>query len=220
MKRISFFTVTMAAGLVVHTGCGGKRERGIEAAGSLPAAVVETERVESKEWPSSEEVVATVRAKLRAKLEAKVSGRIVEMPVVLGQPLKKGQVVARLDAVEISARRQQAQAGLEQAEREWKRVSSLLEQQAVTRSEYDAAESRYLMGKAAVAEAQAMMAYVEVVAPFDGVVTRKWMDVGDLASPGKALLDMEDPSALRLEADVPEAIASSGAIPNGSRGFG
>jgi RND family efflux transporter MFP subunit len=58
-----------------------------------------------------------------------------------------------------------------------------------------------------VAEAQAMMSYVEILAPFDGVVTKKWADVGDLASPGKPLIGIEDPSVLQLEADVPEAIA-------------
>lgn len=52
------------------------------------------------------------------------------------------------------------------------------------------------------------MGYVEVLAPFDGVVTRKWADVGDLATPGKPLVGLEDPSLLQLEADVPEAIAS------------
>jgi len=49
---------------------------------------------------------------------------------------------------------------------------------------------------------------VEVLAPFDGVVTKKWADVGDLAAPGKPLLAIEDPSALQLEADVPDAEAS------------
>jgi RND family efflux transporter MFP subunit len=54
-----------------------------------------------------------------------------------------------------------------------------------------------------------MMAYVEVLAPFDGVVTKKWSDVGDLASPGKALVDIENPNSLELEADVPESIGSA-----------
>jgi len=45
-----------------------------------------------------------------------------------------------------------------------------------------------------------------VVAPFDGVITRKLADVGDLASPGRPLLELEDPNSLRLEADVPEAL--------------
>src|ERR1051325_180936 len=39
-------------------------------------------------------------------------------------------------------------------------------------------------------------------------LTRKWVDVGDQAAPGKPLVDIEDPSQLQLEADVPEAVAS------------
>jgi len=156
----------------------------------------------------TEEVVGTVRAKLRATLEARLSGRIEKMPVVLGEKVQKGQLIARLDAGEIAARLEQAEASLEQTERDWKRVSALFEQQSVTRAEYDAAQSRQRIAKGAVAEAKAMMGYLEIVAPFDGVVTKKWADVGDLAAPGKPLLDIEDPAALQMEADVPEAIAS------------
>lgn len=200
--------ISTLAGLAVLAGCGRKADPR-PSNGIQPAAVeVRTQTVESKPWPSTEEVVGTVRARLRATLEAKVSGRIAEMPVVLGQKVTRGQLLARLDAAEINARLEQAQARLQQAEREWKRISSLFEQQAATRSEYDATDSSYLVAKAGVAEAQAMMAYVEVLAPFDGVVTRKWADPGDLAAPGKPLVDIEDPSALQLEADVPEAIAS------------
>jgi len=53
-----------------------------------------------------------------------------------------------------------------------------------------------------------MMGYVEIVAPFDGVVTKKWAEAGDLATPDKPLVDIEDPSSLQLEADIPETIAS------------
>jgi len=84
----------------------------------------------------------------------------------------------------------------------------LLEQQSVTRAEYDSAQARQRIAKGAVAEAKAMMGYVEIVAPFDGVVTKKWADAGDLAAPGKPLVDIEDPAALQMDADVPEAIAS------------
>ena len=74
----------------------------------------------------TEEVVGTVRAKLHATLEAKLSGRIDKLPVVLGQRVKAGELVARLDAAEIKARLEQAEASLEQAERDWKRVSALV----------------------------------------------------------------------------------------------
>ncbi len=201
---LKFASLSLAALLV---GCGHKEARQKEAR-SLPAIAVRTQAAETRKLSATEEVVGTVRAKLRATLEAKVGGRIDQLPVKLGTPVKRGELVARLDAPEVKARLDQAEAGLQQAERDWKRISGLFNQQAVTRSEYDAADARYQVAKAAVAEARAMLAYVEILAPFDGVVTKKWADVGDLALPGKPLVDIEDPAALQLEADVPEAIAS------------
>jgi RND family efflux transporter MFP subunit len=169
---------------------------------------VRVQRIETRKTTAYEEVVGTIRAKLRATLEARLSGRIEEMPVKLGQHVQAGQVVARLHAPEIQARFEQTQAGLQQAEREWNRVKGLFDQQATTRAEYDSADARFAMARAAVAEARAMVDYVEIRAPFEGVVTRKRADVGDLAAPGKALLELEDPAGLQLEADLPEAIAA------------
>jgi RND family efflux transporter MFP subunit len=51
-----------------------------------------------------------------------------------------------------------------------------------------------------------MMQYTSIVAPFDGVVTRKLVEVGDLATPGKPLLGMENSSLLRFECEIPEAL--------------
>jgi RND family efflux transporter MFP subunit len=202
------FRVAVLASALCFTGCGAKPESSKAHSSNLPAASVRLQTVQSKPQAITEEVMGTVRAKLQATLEAKLSGRIDKLPVVLGQRVKAGELVARLEAAEINARLDQARASLEQAERDWKRLSTLFEQQAVTRADYEAAQARHRVAEGAAAEAKAMMSYVEVVAPFDGVVTKKWADLGDLAAPGKPLISVEDPSALQLEADVPQAIAS------------
>ncbi len=163
----------------------------------------------------TEEVAGTVRAKLHATLEAKLSGRIEKMPVALGDKVQQGQLMARLDAGEMAARLEQAEASLEEADHDWKRVAALFDQQSATRAEYESAQSRQRIANGRVAEAKAMMDYVEILAPFDGVVTKKWADAGDLAAPGKPLVEIEDPSILQMDADVPEAIASH--IQRGSR---
>lgn len=155
----------------------------------------------------TEEIAGTVRAKLHATVEAKLNGRIEKMAVGLGDKVSQGQLIAQLDAGEIGARLEQAAASLEQAGSDWKRISNLFEQQGATRSEYDAAQARLRMAKGSVAEARAMMGYVQILAPFAGVVAKKWADVGDLAAPGKPLVEIEDLSGLQLDADVPEAIA-------------
>jgi RND family efflux transporter MFP subunit len=204
MKALS----ALALATLLVPGCGRKPDTHLTSQPDLASAQVQVQTAESRQRATTEELVGTVQAKLHATLEAKLSGRIDKMPVLLGQSVKAGQLVARLDAAEIRARMDQAEAGLQQAERDWKRTSALFDRQAATRSDYDAVDSRYRVAKAAVAEAQAMMGYVEVLAPFDGVVTKKWADVGDLATPGKPLIGIEDPSMLQLEADVPDAIAS------------
>lgn len=194
--------------MVLATGCGPKEHaKKSHTTDSLPPVQARVAAVESRKLPISEEGMGTIRAKLRATLEAKVSGRIQELPVRLGQSVKAGDLIARLDAAEIRARFDQAQAALQQSERDYQRLKSLFEQQAAARADYDAAESRLSMAKGAVAEARAMMAYVEIHAPFDAVVTRKHAEVGDFAAPGKPLVDIEDPAALQLVADVPEALA-------------
>ena len=206
--RLTATHLLLWTGLVLLAGCGKPHPGHPAAQPELPAVQVRTQTVETKPLAGIEAVTGTVRARLRATVEAKATGRITELPVVLGQKIKAGDLLARLDAPEIKARLDQAEAGLHQAERDWNRVSSLFNQQAATRSDYDAADSRYQVAKGTVAEAQAMMAYVQILAPFDGVVTRKWLDAGDQAAPGKALLDIEDPSKLQLEADVPETMAA------------
>lgn len=198
----------LALALFLVPGCGRGPEKLSDPMPRLPTARVEVKAVESVRRTNTEEVVATVRSRLQATLEATLSGRIEKLPVRLGQTVKAGQLVAQLDAPEVKARLQQAEARLRQTERDWTRISTLLAQQAATRSDADTAESIYLSAKGVMAEAQAMLAYTELRAPFDAVITKKWADVGDLASPGKPLITMEDPSMLQLESDIPEAFVS------------
>jgi len=208
-SRAAIYLLALPAGMALLAGCHRAHQGHTAAEIELPSVQVCTETVEAKQLVSVEEVVGTVRAKLRATIEAKTTGRITVMPVVMGQKVKAGEPLAQLHAPEIKARLEQAEATLQQAERDSKRLSSLFEKNAVALADFEAAETRYRVATGAVAEARAMLGYVEILAPFDGVVTRKWVDAGDQAAPGKPLVGIEDPSQLQLEAEVPEAIASS-----------
>jgi RND family efflux transporter MFP subunit len=200
-------TVYLTAGVALAlAGCGNKHEPAAPV--SLPTAVVRAQLVESKKRVATEDVVGTVRARLRSVVEAKVSGKVQQMLVVPGQPVKAGQLLAHIDAREVQARLDQAIAVRQQAEADLKRYASLLEQKILAPSEYDNARAKARVAEGAVLEAETLLGYTKVGAPFDGVITRKHADVGDLAAPGKPLLEMEDSRTLRLEADAPEAVIS------------
>lgn len=173
---------------------------------ALPAVTVQTQAAVLESHAATEEVVGTVRSKQRAMVEAKVSGRVLEYTASPGTRVQRGDLLARLDVQEIQARVDQARAVLDQARRDFDRQKQLITSNATTRQEYEAAEARVKVATAGLTEAETMLGYASVTAPFDGVVTRKLADVGDLAMPGKPLLEIESPTALRFEADLPEAI--------------
>ena len=187
-------------------GCGDRKPSASEVEAPGPRAVVRVAPIEAKASLATEEVVGTVRSKLRSSIEAKVTARIEKMLVAAGQTVTEGDLLVQLDTREIQSRLDQALPVLRNAETEMKRFKSLVEQNAVSRSEFDAIESRFRVAQAAVTEAETMLAYTKITAPFTGVITRKLADVGDLALPGRALLEIEDPRVLRLEADVPESL--------------
>jgi RND family efflux transporter MFP subunit len=114
--------------------------------------------------------------------------------------------VVRLELGEYRAKLDQALAVQQQAAADLERFDSLFGRGAATRAELDAALSRARVAEAAVNEARAMLGHSEIAAPFDGVVARKLADVGDLAVPGRPLVEIEDPTALRVEADVGESL--------------
>jgi len=194
---------TLVAAIPLFSGCHKAPEQNQT---ELPSATVRAQTVERKSRAATEDVVGTVRPKLSAAIEAKVSGRIEQMLVVPGQTVKAGEKLMQLDAHEVQSRLDQATAARQQAGSDLKRATDLMQQKILSQSEFDTAQSKFRIAAAAETEAKTMLDYTLIVAPFDGVITRKLVDVGDLATPGKPLLQMENPDTLRLEADVPEAL--------------
>lgn len=170
---------------------------------------VQTMEVSAQSSPAIQEIVGTVESRARATLAAKLSATIDQFPVGLGQAVKKGDLLVKLDAKEVRARLDRATASRLQAETDLRRFTALRDQQALTPAEFDAAEARFRVADASLREAETLLADTEIQAPFDGVVVRKFAEIGDLAAPGKPLLDLEDPATLRFVADVPDTLLTN-----------
>jgi RND family efflux transporter MFP subunit len=205
----TLLSLLLAGALALVVGCGKHPEPQAATGESLPPAAVRVQKIETVKQPAVEEVVGTVQPKLQAVMEAKISGRITRLPVRLGQSVKQGEVLVELATQELQARLDQANATIRQAELDFHRTENLHKQSAATQAELDAAQARYNLAKASVAVEEAMSGYAKIVAPFDGVVARKLAEEGDLAMPGKPLLELEGHAGLRLVADVPALLAGN-----------
>ncbi len=179
---------------------------------TLEPVTAELEVIEAREVPVYEEVVGTVRPKKEAQVAAKVTGRLLEITAIPGTKVKTGDVIAKLDVGELDASLTRAQAALAQAERDRDRFLALRESGAIAIAEYEQAESRERMTAATVQEMKTLVGNATITAPFDGTITRRYLEPGDFGAPGRPLFAMEDSSLLRLEINVAEALSGSMAV--------
>jgi RND family efflux transporter MFP subunit len=161
-------------------------------------------------------VPGTVTAHQQVQLSSRLSGYIRAMSVRDGQAVKAGQLLFEVDPTEVLGQVQQAQAGLAEAESaltnarsNYDRFKALYAQQAIPEKQWDQVKSAYAMAQARAAAARAgistarsQLRYARVTAPFSGIITRKFMQNGDLASPGQPILVLADTSRLEVRCSV------------------
>jgi RND family efflux transporter MFP subunit len=190
-------------------GCGKPPHGSGVAAAPLPAAQVRVASVRAENLPVITEVSGTIRPLQRAQIAAKLMGTIEEFPLILGQRVRAGEVVARISAGEITARVAQAKSQLNVVRRDLARERDLLAKGASTADLVRSLEDRLTLTEAMAHEAEVMLGYATIRAPFDGVVSRKPANAGDLAAPGLTLLEIEGTGAFQVEAAIPDSFAAS-----------
>jgi RND family efflux transporter MFP subunit len=170
---------------------------------------VQTVTVAAQELPAAIEITGTVRAVERAMLAAKLMGAIEEMPVTLGQRVRAGDVLVSIAAGEVSARVAQARTQLDAARRDLERERALEVKGASTAETVRNLEDRVTTAEAQLREAEVMLGYAVLRAPFDGVIAQKLANQGDLATPGTALVEVHGMERFEIEAAVPETLAAT-----------
>lgn len=195
-------------------------------AAALPSAhadngpAAQTVRVETRELEEVYAADAIVESVQQATLAAQINGSVTAYYVDAGDRVKKGQVLARLDTrnsdAQVAAGRAgiaQAEAALAAAKSNYERTKSLVEQKFISQAALDKAESEYKVALATVETARAGSVqantardFAEIRAPFDGIVTRRLMEIGEFANPGRAVIAVHDPAALRAVGSLPQFV--------------
>jgi membrane fusion protein, multidrug efflux system len=160
-------------------------------------------------------LVGSVRAEQEATLYSKVGGYLKAIYVDRGDLVRRGQLLAEVEVPELLAERERAQAEVEVAEAEHKRLAEARDTapDLVTPQAVDAAEGRRAVARANLKRIQTLLGYARLTAPFAGMVTKRWVDVGAFvpaatsssAAKTSAVLTLMDLGRVRIDAAVPES---------------
>ena len=211
--------IAVCVALLLAAGCGRGGDAPQAAAGP-PTITVGRESVAVaaiEEIRSGPQISGQLSAQQEATVRAEVGGSVVQTAYDEGQPVRKGAVLVRIEARDLSdavtsadAAVRSAENALKVAESELRRTESLVSGGAlaqrdleIARNALATAQSQLAAARARGATAQAQLADTTVRAPISGVVSDKAVNTGDVVATGTALYTIIDPSSMRLEASVP-----------------
>ncbi|MEM9556135.1 MAG: efflux RND transporter periplasmic adaptor subunit [Acidobacteriota bacterium] len=227
--RLPFLALALAASLLVAA-CsadapprGGAPHDGPTSDLVLTAQVIEATRAEQTRHVTLHGIVEAERT---ATVSTRVLATVTAVHADVGDLVKVGATLLTIDPTaaqgQVSQARgalAQARAALALAERNLRRFEALAAKEAASALELDQARMQHSQALGAVEQAEGALAAAQAVAddarvaaPFAGRVARRMVDVGDLAAPGRPLLELEGVSGRRLAVAVPESTAAAAAL--------
>ena len=198
MKAI-FKTLFSAAALVVAVGCGNNQEQQSNPqANQTEDPSVSVQQVFVQDVPQDATYTSTVQAYVKNNIVPQTAGRIVKINVEVGDNVRKGQVLAEIDKVQL----QQAQLQLHNAEVELERLKALYAAGGLSKSDLDAVELQYNVAKTQVDN---LIENTTLLSPIDGVVTARNYDAGDMYAMAAPIFTVEQIKPVKLLVAVSES---------------
>lgn len=212
--RYGVFILGLAALLTVSS-CGKKQD----AAENRPAIKVVVKQADSAFLGHGITFSGKIEPVKQSVVSTRIMGQISQFYVSEGQLVKKGDLLVSIRSNDIKARQNQVAASIdeikaafENAENDYRRFQSLYASGSASKKELEDMATRFKMAEARLAsvstmedELAEMMSYADVRAPYAGVVTQKFLNGGDMASPGMPLLALEGGDRFQVSFLVPES---------------
>ena len=172
--------------------------------------------VRSDALASGPVITGSIQPERRADLRAEVSAVVLQVLKENGEPVKRGDLLVKLDETAIRDSLLSADAGvraaeqaLDQANRQLERLKTLRASGMTSAAAFDEAEvrrnsaqSELSAARSRAATARQQLARTQVRAPFDGIVSDRKVSAGDTATIGKELVKVIDPNSMRFEGRV------------------
>lgn len=195
MKKIYLFAISV---MLLATSCGHKKERDAMLIRPVKTATASSQSVIRKDFSGIVEAVEYVRLAFR------VSGQVINLPVVEGQRVKKGQLIAAIDPRDISLQYAADKAAYETAAAQVERNKRLLGRQAISVQEYEISVANYQKAKSAYELSSNNMRDTKLTAPFDGSIEKRLVENYQRVNSGEGIVQLVNTQKLRIKFTVPD----------------
>lgn len=200
-KRHPLFTALIFVSCLSLTACFGfgddaKKQQGAPA---LPVGIF-TVKAQDTPWPA--EFQAQASGSRSVEVRARVQGIIEKRLYEEGSFVKAGQLLFQIERDQYEAQVQQAEAQLDSATREWKRVRPLYEKNAVSQKDRDNARAAYDSARAELRQARINLDYCQVVAPVSGYSSKENYTVGNLVSMNSLLTYVNQTDPMNIDFSI------------------
>ncbi|HEY0872669.1 MAG TPA: efflux RND transporter periplasmic adaptor subunit [Vicinamibacterales bacterium] len=173
-----------------------------------PPEAVTTIVATRESWPTTFSAIGTVAAVQGVTVAADLPGIVERIIFTSGRTVREGEVLVQLDTKQEQAQLEAAQAQLELARLNHERMSGLVEQDAVSRAEYDAATANHKQADARIAEIRATIARKTIRAPFTGVLGIRQVNLGQYLSGGDPVVPLQSLNPIYVNFGVPQQEAA------------
>lgn len=170
--------------------------------------VVEVTRALTRAVNRSRTVAGRVEPARTVDIAFQVPGQIIQLHVEPGDRIREGEVIAKLDQVDFELTVVRTQASFELAESEFERASSLAERGVAADARLDTARAQLAQADAALREAERRLEQTELVAPFDAIVARAFIEEYVNVTSAAPVLRLQDISEMRIVISLPEELAA------------
>ncbi len=150
------------------------------------------------------ETNGTLEAENEVDIVARTSAPVVELLTEEGHEVRRGEVLARLDAQEHRARLEISRVARSETETTWKRARSLYEEDLISVEEYERALAAYESARAQFDENEIQLGYTEIRAPFDGLIVARYVHLAENVALNAPLFRISDFDPLLCPIQVPE----------------
>jgi len=170
----------------------------------MPPTTVSSVQVKQEDWPPIFSSIGTLSAVQGATVSAELAGTVAEVKFENGGIAKKGDVLMRLDASSEEAQLKSSEADLDLARSDLARARDLAGRNVVSKAELDAAESKFKQKEGVVNNMRSMISKKEVLAPFDGQLGIRQVNVGQMITAGQQVVSLQALDPLYVDFALPQ----------------